>query len=178
MEADRGVARPGAGTAVRTVFVGSRVVDEEIKPGRRLFRVKTGQPKSEGLLKFLENPENLRLMNQAELDLHRDQKKVDLYREKEELLFAIDEKSHEADLTEKGRNVVSPKDPEAFVLPDLTTLLHEIDTGPETDARKRMEAKTKLQQDFETKAQKIHSISQLLKAYSIYQKDVEYVVQD
>jgi len=73
--------------------------------------------------------------------------------------------------------VVSPKDPEAFVLPDLTTLLHEIDTGPETDARKRMEAKTKLQQDFETKAQKIHSISQLLKAYSLYQKDVEYVVQ-
>ena len=150
----------------------------ESEIGRLLFRVKTGQPKSEGLLKLLENPENLRLMNQAELDLHRDQKKVDLYREKEELLFAIDEKSHEADLTEKGRNVVSPKDPEAFVLPDLTTLLHEIDTGPETDARKRMEAKTKLQQDFETKAQKIHAISQLLKAYSIYQKDVEYVVQD
>jgi preprotein translocase subunit SecA len=150
----------------------------ESEIGRLLFRVKTGQPKSEDLLKHLENPENLRLMNQAELDLHRDQKKVDLYREKEELLFAIDEKSHEADLTEKGRNVVSPKDPEAFVLPDLTTLLHEIDTGPETDARKRMEAKTKLQQDFETKAQKIHAISQLLKAYSIYQKDVEYVVQD
>jgi len=146
--------------------------------GKLLFRVKTGQPKSEGLLKLLENPENLRLMNQAELDLHRDQKKVDLYREKEELLFAIDEKSHDADLTEKGRNVVSPKDPEAFVLPDLTTLLHEIDTGPETDPRKRMEAKTRLQQEFETKAQKIHAISQLLKAYSIYQKDVEYVVQD
>ncbi|MGD0085626.1 MAG: preprotein translocase subunit SecA [Verrucomicrobiota bacterium] len=159
---------------------GSNVPDGaalESEIGRLLFRVKTGQPKSEGLLKLLENPENLRLMNQAELDLHRDQKKVDLYREKEELLFAIDEKSHEADLTEKGRNVVSPKDPEAFVLPDLTTLLHEIDTGPETDARKRMEAKTKLQQDFETKAQKIHSISQLLKAYSLYQKDVEYVVQ-
>jgi preprotein translocase subunit SecA len=160
---------------------GSNVPDGaalESEIGRLLFRVKTGQPKSEGLLKLLENPENLRLMNQAELDLHRDQKKVDLYREKEELLFAIDEKSHEADLTEKGRNVVSPKDPEAFVLPDLTTLLHEIDTGPETDARKRMEAKTKLQQDFETKAQKIHAISQLLKAYSLYQKDVEYVVQD
>jgi preprotein translocase subunit SecA len=150
----------------------------ESEIGRLLFRVKTGQPKSEGLLKLLENPENLRLMNQAELDLHRDQKKVDLYREKEELLFAMDEKSHDADLTEKGRNAISPQDPEAFVLPDLTTLLHEIDTGLETDARKRMEAKTKLQQDFETKAQKIHSISQLLKAYSLYQKDVEYVVQE
>jgi preprotein translocase subunit SecA len=146
--------------------------------GLLLFRVKTGQPKSEALLKVLENPENAQMMNQAELDLHKDQKKVDLYREKEELLFAIDEKSHEADLTEKGRNFISPKDPDAFVLPDLTTLLHDIDAGPEADARKRMEAKAKLQADFEAKAQKIHAISQLLKAYSLYQLDVEYVVQD
>jgi preprotein translocase subunit SecA len=146
--------------------------------GLLLFRVKTGQPKSESLMKILENPEYLKLMNQAELDLHKDQKKVDLYREKEELLFAIDEKSHEADLTEKGRTFVSPKDPDAFVLPDLNTLLHDVDAGEETDARKRMEAKTKLQADFEAKAQKIHAISQLLKAYSLYQLDVEYVVQD
>jgi preprotein translocase subunit SecA len=90
-------------------------------------------------MKFLENPENLRLMNKAELELHKDQKKVDLYREKEELLFAIDEKSHEADLTEKGRNFISPKDPDAFVLPDLTTLLHELTPGAETDARKRLD---------------------------------------
>ena len=83
-------------------------------------------------------------MNQAELDLHKDQKKVDLYREKEELLFAIDEKSHEADLTEKGRNFISPKDPDAFVLPDLTTELHDVDAGAETDARKRLEAKAKI----------------------------------
>jgi preprotein translocase subunit SecA len=103
---------------------------------------------------------------------------VDLYREKEELLFAIDEKSQEADLTEKGRNFVSPKDPDAFVLPDLTTQLHDVDAGEETDARKRMEAKTKLQADFDTKAQKIHAISQLLKAYSVYLRDVEYVVQE
>jgi preprotein translocase subunit SecA len=146
--------------------------------GLLLFRVKTGQPKSEGLMKILENPEYTGMMNRAELELHKDQKKVDLYREKEELLFAIDEKSHEADLTEKGRNFVSPKDPDAFVLPDLTTLLHDVDAGAETDARKRLEAKTKLQADFEAKAQKIHAISQLLKAYSLYQLDVEYVVQE
>jgi preprotein translocase subunit SecA len=146
--------------------------------GLLLFRVKTGQPKSEGLMKILENPEYLKLMNQSELDLHKDQKKIDLYREKEELLFAIDEKSHEADLTEKGRNFISPKDPEAFVLPDLTTLLHDVDVSEETDARKRLETKTKLQSEFEAKAQKIHSISQLLKAYSLYQLDVEYVVQE
>ena len=62
-------------------------------------------------MKVLEDPENLKLMNQAELQLHADQKKIELYAEKEELLFAIDEKSHEADLTEKGRNFLSPKDP-------------------------------------------------------------------
>ena len=146
--------------------------------GLLLFRVKTGQPKSEALAKILENPEYAQLMNQAELELHRDQKKVDLYREKEELLFAIDEKSQEADLTEKGRNYISPKDPDAFVLPDLSTALHEIDASGETDARKRLEAKTKMQSEFETKAQKIHAISQLLRAYSVYQLDVEYVVQE
>ena len=146
--------------------------------GLLLFRVKTGQPRSEALMKVLEVPENAGMMNRAELTLHQDQKKVDLYREKEELLFAMDEKSHEADLTEKGRNFISPQDPDAFVLPDLTTLLHDVDVGPEPDARKRLETKAKLQADFEAKAQKIHAISQLLKAYSLYQLDVEYVVQD
>ena len=150
----------------------------ERQAGLLLFRVKCGQPKSEGLMKVLEEPENLRLMNQAELQLHADQKKIELYAEKEELFFAIDEKSHEADLTEKGRNYLSPKDPDAFMLPDLTTALHEIDVGPEADPRKRLEAKTKLQQEFETKAQRIHAISQLLKAYCLYQKDVQYVVQE
>src|SRR4029077_1842646 len=58
------------------------------------------------------------------------------------------------------------------------TALHEIDVGPETDARKRLEAKAKLQAEFEAKAQRIHSIAQLLKAYCLYEKDVQYVVQD
>ncbi len=146
--------------------------------GLLLYRVKLGQPKSEGLMKLLEEPENLRLMNQAELQLHADQKKVDLYAQKEELYFAMDEKSHEADLSEMGRNFLSPKDPDAFMLPDLSTAIHEIDNGPEPDARKRLEAKAKMQQEFENKAQRIHAISQLLKAYCLYQKDVQYVVQD
>jgi preprotein translocase subunit SecA len=159
---------------------GSNVPDVgelEHQIGLLLFRVKTGQPKSEGLLKVLENPENAGLMNRAELELHKDQKKVDLYREKEELIFAIDEKSKEADLTEKGRSLISPEDPDAFVLPDLATMLHDIDAGSE-DARTRMEKKAKMQADFESKAQKIHAISQLLRAYSLYQLDVEYVVQE
>ncbi|HWY78284.1 MAG TPA: preprotein translocase subunit SecA [Verrucomicrobiae bacterium] len=146
--------------------------------GLLLYRVKLGQPTLEELLKMLEDPSNLRMMNKAELELHGDQSKKQLYAEKEELFFAIDEKSHEADLTEKGRNFMSPKDPDAFVLPDLGGMLHDIDNGGEQDARKRLEMKSKLQQEFETKAQSIHAISQLLKAYSLYIKDVQYVVQD
>src|SRR3954470_4959187 len=153
---------------------GSNVKDAdalEREIGMLLFRVKTGTPKSEALMRVLENPENLGMMNKAELQLHADQKKTELYAEKEQLLFAMDEKSNEADLTEKGRSYLSPKDPDAFMLPDLTTLLHEIDAKPDLDARQRMEAKTKLQGEFETKAQRIHAISQLLKAFALYQKD-------
>ena len=152
--------------------------ETEHQLGLLMFRVKTGQPKSEGLLKLLEEPENMRLMNQAELELHRDQKKVQLYKEKEELLFAIDEKSNEADLTEKGRSLISPQDPDAFVLPDLPTQLHEVDLRTDGDARVRLEQKSKLQADYQAKAQKMHSISQLLRAYSLYQLDVQYIVEE
>jgi preprotein translocase subunit SecA len=152
--------------------------DLEHMLGLLLFRVKTGQPKSEGLLKILEDPEKARFMNTAELELHKDQKKIELYKEKEELLFAIDEKSHEADLTEKGRNFVSPQDPEAFMLPDLTTLLHDVDASADGDARQRAEQKSRLQADYQSKAQKIHAISQLLKAYSLYELDIQYIIEE
>ncbi len=64
------------------------------------------------------------------------------------------------------------------MLPDLSTAIHEIDAQPNVEARVRLEQKTKMQQEFETKAQRIHAISQLLKAFTLYQKDVQYVVQD
>jgi preprotein translocase subunit SecA len=150
----------------------------ESQIGLLLFRVKSGTPRSTDLLRVLENPEYQRLMNQAELELHSDQTKKALYAEKEELLFAMDEKSHDADLTEKGRTFLRPQDPDGFVLPDLTTKFHEIDTGPEKDPRKRVEMKTQVQSEFETKAAAIHVISQLLKAYSLYQLDVHYVVEN
>jgi preprotein translocase subunit SecA len=146
--------------------------------GMLLFRVKNGQPKSHGLLRLLEDPENINMMNKYELELHTDQKKVELYAQKEELFFSIDEKSHEADLSEKGRKFLSPSDPDGFVMPDIITAFHEIDHGAEPDARKRMEAKAKVQADFELKAEKIHTIGQLLKAYSLYEREVQYVVLD
>ena len=160
---------------------GSNVPNAEAiqrEAGLLLFRVKTGQPTMVELMKILEEPANASIMNQAELELHVDQSKKDLYAQKEELLFAIDEKSHEADLTEKGRTFLSPQDPDAFMLPDIGTALHEVDAGSEPDPRKRLEMKAKLQSDYETKANRIHSISQLLKAYSLYIKDVQYVIEN
>ncbi len=146
--------------------------------GMLLYRVKLGQPRSEGLMRVFEDPRNQQLVLRFEATLLTDQSKKELYAQKEELFFAIEEKSHEADLTEKGRAYISPSDPEAFVLPDLPTLYHQIDTAPGTEPKARMEAKAKLQALFEEKAGVIHAISQLLKAYCLYERDVQYVVQD
>jgi preprotein translocase subunit SecA len=146
--------------------------------GLLMYRVKIGCPRLPGLAKLLENPENIRMMNKAELEMHADQSKKQLYAEKEELFYAMDEKTHEADLTEKGRTALRPGDPDAFLLPDLTVKFHEIDSSPDPDPRKRVEMKAKAQAEFETRAQQIHTISQLLKAYSLYQADVHYVIEN
>lgn len=150
----------------------------EMEIGLLLYKVKNGQPRMEGLMKLLEDGEVLRMLNRAEMQLLADQTKKELYAQKEELFFAMDEKSHDADLTEKGREFLSPNEPDAFMLPDIGTLLHEIDTSEETDVRKRMEAKTRIQNEFEERAQQIHCISQLLKAFCIYERDVQYVVEN
>ncbi len=152
------------------------VIEQEL--GLLMYRVKVGNPRSEGLMRLLEEPTNAALMQKAELRLHGDQSKKELYAQKEELFYAMDEKSHEADLTEKGRVFLSPQDPDAFVLPDLATEYHTIDSAPNLNSQQRMDAKTKLQEKLEQKAQQIHVISQLLKAYSLYLIDVHYVVQE
>ena len=161
---------------LKTNPAGSDEMENEL--GLHLYKVKLGTPRNPGLMKLLEDPENLKRMNAAELELHADQSKKALYAEKEELFFAIEEKSHEADLTEKGRSAMSPQDPDAFMLPDLMTAFHEIDTDQKLDARQRIDQKAKLQAEYERRSQRIHVISQLLKAYCLYERDVEYVVQE
>lgn len=152
--------------------------DLERNIGILLYRVKLGQPRSEGLARMLEDPELLKLMNKAELYLHTDQSKKMLYAEKEELFFAMEEKSHEADLTEKGRAFLSPNDHDAFMLPDLINGFHEIEINESLDAKQRVEAKAKLQAQFDEKGQTIHIISQLLKAYCLYLKDIHYIIEE
>ena len=145
--------------------------------GLLLYRARLGNPKSDSLMRILEDPANRRRMQAAEIELHKDQTKKELYDQKEELFFAIEEKSHEADLTEKGRMFLNPEDPDAFTMPDLITAYHEIDEQQDLDPQSRAEAKQKAQQQYETKAERIHVISQLLKAYALYKIDEQYIVQ-
>jgi preprotein translocase subunit SecA len=97
---------------------------------------------------------------------------------KEELFYTIEERQHEADLTEKGRSFMNPDDPDAFVLPDLINEFTDVDLDATLSDKDKIEAKAKKQQHFDAQAERIHNISQLLKAYCLYEKDVEYVVEE
>ncbi|HAV63165.1 MAG TPA: preprotein translocase subunit SecA, partial [Verrucomicrobiales bacterium] len=152
--------------------------DLERNIGLLLYRVKLGQPRSEGLARLLEDPELVKMMNKAELFLHTDQTKKMLYAEKEELFFAMAEKSHEADLTEKGREFLSPNEPDAFMMPDLINGFHEIDSDNALSTQQRLEKKARLQEAFDKRGQTIHIISQLLKAYCLYLIDVHYIIEN
>ena len=146
--------------------------------GRVLFKIKLGQPRNRMLMRFMEEPENRRIIEKSELSLHQDARKKELFEIKEELYFTIDEKSNDADLMEMGREFLSPGDPESFTLPDLGTLFADIDTNLDLTEEKKIAEKEQAQQRMDSQAEKIHNISQLLKAYCVYEKDVQYVVKD
>ena len=129
-------------------------------------------------MRFMEDPDTRRLIEKTELSMYQDAQKRDLYEIKEELYYTIDEKAHDADLMEMGREYLSPDDPEAFVLPDLGTAYGEIDADLGMGEEERASKKQALQQRLDTQGEKMHSISQLLKAYCLYEKDVEYVVTE
>jgi len=150
---------------------------QEFKAGRLLYEVKLGMPKNKQLQKMMEEPEIRQLVDQAELEVLKDSTKKDMLDLKEELFFNIDEKQHDADLTEKGRKFLNPNDPDAFTIPDLVTALQEADAKqlPEGDREKE---KQRIQQTFDERSEKIHNIAQLLRAYCLFEKDVEYVVQE
>ena len=151
-------------------------LDNEDRAGKLLYQVKLGMPKNKQLLKMMETPEIRQLIDSAELGALADNKR-ELLELKEELFFVIDEKQHDADLTEKGRKQLNPHDPDAFVIPDLVTSLQEIESAEIPDAEKE-KRKLQVQQAFDERSEKIHNISQLLRAYCLFEKDVEYVVQD
>jgi len=146
--------------------------------GRLLFKIKNSMPTNKQLLKLIEEPENRRAMDDAELFLYNDPRKTELYRLKEEAYFSIDPKSNEADLSERGRAFLNPNDPNMFVLPDLITRFHDIEVNPDFSKEEKQRAKANEQANYDQASERIHNISQLLRAYCVYEKDVQYVVQE
>ena len=146
--------------------------------GRLLFKVKLGQPRNKGLLRMMEDPENRKALDKSELSFYQDSRKDELVALKEELYFAINERQQEADLSEMGRSYLNPDDPDAFVLPDLISEFTEIDLDPNLTPEQKDEKKRARQQYCDSQAERIHNISQLLRAYCLFERDVEYVVEE
>jgi preprotein translocase subunit SecA len=146
--------------------------------GLLMFKVKMGQPRNKQLLRMMEDPEKRRAIDKAELQFYQDSRKEDLFALKEELFFTIDEKSQEADLSEQGRGFMNPDDPNAFVLPDLISEFTEVDLDPNLSQAEKDQKKTDRQQHCDAQGERIHNISQLLRAYCLFEKDVQYVIEE
>ena len=144
----------------------------------KLYQVKKGMPTHRQFLRMMENAQIRKRFEKFDLDMNSDYNKERAYNLKEDLHFVIDEKNQQADLTEKGRTLISPNDPEGFVIPDLATFYVEIDRKSEiSEDDKRRERET-AEREFQVKSERIHTVSQLLRAYGLYEKDKQYVVQN
>jgi len=152
--------------------------DDKQRAARKMLQVKLGHPKNKLLLRLMETPEWRKLLDKTETEMNSDFNKEEMYRLKEELFYVIDERQHQADLTEPGRNTLRPDNPDAFVLPDLATEFSELDRDTSFTPERREEIKLASQQRYAEVSEEIHAISQLLRAYSLYERDVEYVVQE
>ena len=148
--------------------------------GIALLRAFRGYPKNRKLMKMLTEPEYSKLLQTTELEFLRENAKrmpeID-----EELFYAIEEKNHSIDLTEKGREELAAGESEGkefFVLPDLATAIGEIDKDESTSLDDKVKKKDALYQLYGERSDRIHTINQLLRAYSMYEKDDEYVITE
>ncbi len=145
--------------------------------GLKLLRVYRGIPKNKALIKFLSEEGVRQLLQKTEnfymQDNNREMPKVD-----EELLYVIDEKNNQVELTDLGVDFLSGKDdPNFFVMPEMGIELDKIDQSNESPENKA-NLKDNLYRDFSVKSERIHTLNQLLKAYALFEKDIQYVVMD
>ena len=153
--------------------------DDPKDGGLALFRAHRGLPKNSALIKFLSEPGNRVKLQKAEnyylADQQREMPKAD-----EELYFYIDEKNNSVELTDKGIQLITGQgeDPHFFVLPDISLGLAAIDNDASLPADQKLARKEQLINEYSVKADRIHTVQQLLKAYTLFDKDVEYVVLD
>jgi preprotein translocase subunit SecA len=134
--------------------------------------------KNKRLMKLLSDGEMLRLMQTTELEYMRDSSR-NMHIIDDELYFVIEEKNHQIDLTDKGRDILAAggTDRDLFILPDIATELSQMDVD-NISAEEKQKRKDQLTVTYADRSDRLHTISQLLRAYTLYEKDVEYVVQD
>ncbi|HMO61493.1 MAG TPA: preprotein translocase subunit SecA [Ferruginibacter sp.] len=152
--------------------------DDPKDGGLSLMRAHRGLPKNSALIKFLSEP-GIRVKLQKSENYYLADQQKEMPKVDAELYFHIDEKNNQVDLTDKGINLItgSGEDPEFFILPDIATKLAEIDKS-DLSADEKLHQKEGLLNDYAVKAERIHTVQQLLKAYTLFDKDVEYVVMD
>ena len=148
------------------------------KGGFHLLQVHRGLPKNSALIKFLSEDGIKQILQKTEnfymQDNNREMPKVDV-----DLFFVIDEKNNQIELTDKGIENLSTgnDDTNFFIMPDLSTELKKIE-DKKLDINLEVEEKEKVYKDFSIKSERIHTLNQLLKAYTLFEKDIEYVVMD
>ncbi len=144
----------------------------------RLYQVYHGMPKHRQLLHLLENPAIRKLHEQVESMMLTEMRKEQARSLSEKLLFTIDERSREVALTDRGCEELNPNDPEMFVLPDIVAAMATLDGETALTAPEKSERRRQIQEDFMLRNERVHNCAQLLRAYCLYERDVEYVVQD
>ena len=150
------------------------------RAGMLLLRAHRGFPKNKALMKLFSEPEYKKLLLSTELDFLRENAKrmpeID-----EELYFAIEERNNQMDLTEKGREELamgSSEGKEFFVLPDLGLEISKLENDPTVPEENKLKKKDELYHIYSERSDRIHTLNQLLKAYTLFEKDVEYVITE
>lgn len=149
------------------------------KAGVLMLKASRGLPKHKRLMKMMQVPDIQKLKHQTELDHMRDQ--GEMMREIDDNLFyTIDEKNHQIDLQEKGRDLLSGnlEDKDTYLIPDITTQMSEIEGNSELSEEEKQKKIVEINRVYADRSDKVHTILQLLRAYSLYEIDVDYVVQD
>jgi preprotein translocase subunit SecA len=155
--------------------------EKHAEAGVQLLRAQRGLPKNKRLMKLLSEPSNKTLVQKTEREYMQDQM-ARMHEIDDELYFSIDEKSHLIDLTDKGRDFLAQAYPgnnkDLFIIPDISTELSMIEGDAKLSYEEKQKKKDSANKFFAERSDRIHTIHQLLKAYSLYEKDVEYVVSE
>ncbi len=155
--------------------------DKEVRKegALQLFRAYKGLPKNGALIKYLSQESIKPLLLETEAFYLQDNSR-EMPKAVEPLYFVIDEKNRSVELTDKGIDELTGRsqDPQFFVLPDIASQLSEVEGNESLSAAERQEKKDDLMQNYAIKAERVHTVTQLLKAYTLFEKDVEYVIDD